>query len=99
MASRMLYKTGRPEMLRALIGEEITDEFVQFCNQPVITLDQVLAGDVSDREIEGMNPAERSATTVGLSQAEESQLETVRTFVSRLGEEFRTVFDSMRYPK
>ena len=99
MASRMLYKTGRPEMLRALIGEEITDEFVQFCNQPVITLDQVLAGDVSDREIEGMNTAERYATTVGLSQAEESQLETVRAFVSRLGEEFRTVFDSMRYPK
>ena len=45
MASKMLYTTGRPEMLRSLIGEEITDEFVQFCNQPVITLQRVLDGD------------------------------------------------------
>ena len=86
-------------MLRALIGEDITDEFVQFCSQPVITLDRVLQGDVSDREIENLNTAERYATTMGLSQADEADVETVRAFVSRLGEEFRAVFDSMRYPK
>ena len=99
MASKMLYRTGRPEMLRALIGEDITDEFVQFCSQPVITLDRVLQGEVSDREIENLNTAERYATTMGLSQADEADVETVRAFVSRLGEEFRAVFDSMRYPK
>ena len=33
----MLYATGSPEMLRALVGEDITREFVQFCNQQVIT--------------------------------------------------------------
>ncbi len=37
MASKMLYATGSPEMLRALVGEDITREFVQFCNQQVIT--------------------------------------------------------------
>ena len=42
MASKMLYATGSPEMLRALVGEDITREFVQFCNQQVITLDDVI---------------------------------------------------------
>ena len=44
MASKMLYKTNKPEMLRALIGEEITKEFVAFCNQKVITLEDVIKG-------------------------------------------------------
>ena len=95
MASKMLYATGRPEMLRALIGEDITDEFVQFCNQPVITLESVLSGDYEEDEIAALNTAERYATTIGLSQAEEDQLETVRAFVALLGDEFRAVFESM----
>jgi len=33
MASKMLYATGNPEMLRALVGENITREFVEFCNR------------------------------------------------------------------
>lgn len=94
MASRMLYTTGRPEMLRALIGEEITEEFVQFCSQPLITLEDVLSGNYSDRELENMNTAQRYATTVGLTQAEDEHLEIVRDFVSKLGEEFRAVFDT-----
>ena len=95
MASKMLYATGQPEMLRALIGEDITDEFVQFCNQPVITLESVLSGDYEEDEIAALNTAERYATTIGLSQAEEDQLETVRAFVALLGDEFRAVFESM----
>lgn len=94
MASKMLYTTGRPEMLRSLIGEDITDEFVQFCNQPVITLEDVLNGNYCDEELENLNTSERYATTVGLTQASASELETVRSFVSKLGEEFRAVFDS-----
>ena len=94
MASKMLYTTGRPEMLRSLIGEDITDEFVQFCNQPMITLEDVLNGNYSDKEIESLNTSERYATTVGLTQAAESELDTVRSFVSKLGEEFRALFDS-----
>ncbi|MEG2053172.1 MAG: ATP-binding protein, partial [Bacilli bacterium] len=43
MASKMLYKTGSPEMLRSLIGEDITKEFVQFCNQRIITIEDVVS--------------------------------------------------------
>ncbi|MBQ9016553.1 MAG: ATP-binding protein, partial [Firmicutes bacterium] len=96
MASKMLYATGRPEMLRALIGEEITDEFVQFCSQPVITLDKVMKGEYTEEEIRALNTSERYATTMGLSQAEEEQLETVRRFVRNLGAEFLAVFDTLR---
>ena len=96
MASRMLYATGRPEMLRALIGEEITEEFVQFCAQPVITLEDVLSGNFSQQEIDALNTAGRYATAMGLSQAEEEDVETVRDFLSGMGEEFRAVFDELR---
>ncbi|MCB6994648.1 ATP-binding protein [bacterium 210820-DFI.6.37] len=99
MASKMLYGVGRPEMLRALIGEDITEEFVQFCSQPVITLEDVLSGNYSDRELENMNTSQRYATTVGLTQADDENLETVRNFVSKLGEEFRAVFDSYVLPE
>ena len=91
----MLYVTGNPEMLRSLIGEDITDEFVQFCNMPVITLADVLSGNYTSKEIKALNTAERYATTIGLSQASGGDLETVREFVTELGPEFRAVFDSI----
>ena len=60
----------------------------------IITLEDVLNGNYSDKEIESLNTSERYATTVGLTQAAESELDTVRSFVSKLGEEFRALFDS-----
>ena len=95
MASKMLYSTGRPEMLRALVGEDITREFVQFCNQQVITLDDVINENYTDRDIEVLNTAERYATTMGLSQVDDTNLEKVRSFVARLGAEFVAIFDAL----
>lgn len=96
MASKMLYTTGRPEMLRSLIGEEITEEFVQFCARPVITLERVLAGDYTDRDIEELDTAERYATTLGLSQVDADNAGVVMTFVNKLGPEFLAVFENLR---
>ena len=93
MASKMLYATGSPEMLRALVGEDITREFVQFCNQQVITLDDVINGNYTDRDIQALNTAERYATTMGLSQVDDNNLEKVRSFVVGLGAEFGAIFD------
>ena len=95
MASKMLYTTGNPEMLRALVGEDITREFVQFCNQPVITLDDVLKGNYTDRAIQALNTAERYATMMGLSQVDEVNLRKVREFISKLGAEYRAIFDAL----
>ena len=95
MASKMLYATGSPEMLRALVGEDITREFVQFCNQQVITLDDVINGTYTDKDIQALNTAERYATTMELSQVDEDNLEKVRGFVTGLGAEFGAIFDAL----
>ena len=95
MASKMLYATGSPEMLRALVGEDITREFVQFCNQQVITLDDVINGNYTDRDIQALNTAERYATAMGLTQVDDDNLEKVRGFVTGLGAEFGAVFDAL----
>ena len=95
MASKMLYATGSPEMLRALVGEDITREFVQFCNQQVITLDDVINGNYTDRDIQALNTAERYATTMGLTQVDDDNLEKVRGFVTELGAEFGAIFDAL----
>ena len=91
----MLYKTGSPEMLRALVGEDITREFVKFCNQKVITLDDVINGNYNDKDIQELNTAERYATIMGLSCVSEENLEVVRDFANILGKEFKTIFDSL----
>ena len=95
MASKMLYKTGNPEMLRALIGEDITKEFVEFCSEPVITLERVLAGDYDEKEIQNLNVSSRYATTMGLTIVEEDNLEVARDFVKKIGAEFLAIFDSL----
>ena len=95
MASKMLYATGSPEMIRALVGEDITKEFVTFCKSRVITLEDVLNGNYTDNDIESLNTAEKYATVMTLSQVSEDNLETVRDFTSSLGKEYTSVFDTL----
>ncbi len=95
MASKMLYATGKPEMLRALIGEDITNEFIQFCNQKVISLEDVLDENYGEVVLETLNIAEKYATTMGLTMVDDDNLKTVRDFVKKLGAEFTAIFDDM----
>ena len=94
MASLLLYKTGQPEMLRGLIGDDITRDFVGFCNQQVITLQDVLDDNYSDADFQ-MNTDQKWATTVGLSYVEDKDVEKVRGFVTRLNPELVAIFDSL----
>lgn len=94
MASKMLYATGQPEMLRALVGDDITREFCQFCNQRVITLEDVLKGNYTERDLQ-MNTSEIYATAMGLSQVDEVNFAKVREFVLKLGGEPCAIFDSL----
>ena len=95
MASKMLYATGSPEMLRGLVGEDVTREFIQFCKQNIITLNDVINDNYSDREINALNVSEKYATTMNLTQVDEKNLEKVRNFTKRLGKEFCSLFESM----
>ena len=94
MASKMLYTTGKPEMLRALIGEALTREFIAFCSQKVITLEDVLSGNYQESDL-NMNLSEKAVTAVALSQVDEEHIETVREFVAKLGEETLSLFDNL----
>ena len=93
MASKILYKTNNPEMLRALVGEDITREFIEFCNQQVIMLEDVLNDNYSSKDIEDLNTAERYATIMNLSQVDEKNIVKVRDFVKEIGNEFIQTFD------
>ncbi len=95
MASRILYQTGKPEMLRALVGIELTREFCHFCNRQTISLQDVIDGSYDRRLIEAMDVSERYAAAVGLSFTDEDDLEPVRNFVIALGPEFCAVFDAL----
>ena len=95
MASKMLYATGQPEMLRALVGEEITKDFVEFCKQEVITLKDVLQDNYSKEDIQRLNTASKYATAVTLSQVDEENMAKVRQFITNLGAEFVAIFDSL----
>ena len=92
MASKILNKTGKPDMLRALIGPELTYDFKNFVTQKVITLEDVLNDNYDNIE---MNISSKYATVAGLVRVDEANVEKVREFVNKLGPEFLSTFDSM----
>lgn len=94
MASKILEKTNQPEMIRALVGEEITSDFVEFCNQEVITLEDVLNDNYTDYDLE-MNLGQKAATVVGLSRVGVENLEKVRNFTMMLGPSYCAQFENL----
>ena len=94
MASKILYKTKQPEMLRALIGEDLTRDFVAFTRQQVITVEDVINHNYTDIDLE-MDVSQKFATAVGLSSVGEEHFEVVRNFMKQVGKEPRAAFESM----
>lgn len=94
MASKVLYATKKPEMLRALVGEEITIDFTEFCRQQVISVDDVIKGNYTERDLD-MDTASKFATAVGLSSVDDKNIEIVRNFVMKIGAEPLAMFDNL----
>jgi len=94
LASKVLYETRKPEMLRSLVGEPITQEFVSFTRQRVITLEDVLSGNYTEEDLK-MDTGEKYNTAVGLSSVSIEQFEKVREFVKRLGPEICATFETL----
>jgi len=93
MASKVLYATRNPSMLRGVIGQSLTEDFIAFCKHGIITLEDVINGNYNDEDIRAMNLSEKFATFIGLSKCDEKDLEVVRGFVSKLGAEVLAAFD------
>ena len=81
-------------MIRALIGDEITADFVSFCTQKVITIDDVLNNNYSNADLE-MDYSKKAATVMGLANVELENLELVRNFTVKLGPAFCAQFDNL----
>ena len=94
MASKLLYKTKQPEMLRALIGEDLTIDFTAFAKQQVISVEDVINHNYSEKDLE-MDVSQKFATAVGLSSVDDEHFEVVRDFMKQIGAEPRAAFESM----
>ncbi|MBR1679121.1 MAG: hypothetical protein IJ704_00560, partial [Bacilli bacterium] len=94
MASKFLYKTKQPEMLRALIGDDLTRDFIAFARQQVISVEDVINHNYSSRDLE-MDVSQKFATAVGLSSVDDEHFEVVRDFMKQVGAEPRAAFESM----
>ena len=96
MASKVLYATGKPDMLRSLVGKELTKDFMEFTKKEVITVEDVINYNVQDDDIKEMSIAEKYNLAVGLSVVNKENLEIVRDFVYNVvGKEIGATFDTL----
>lgn len=92
MASKILYSTGRPEMIRCLVGEDITADFCSFCKMRIVTPEEVISGlkpedcDLSETELKN--------SVLCLSQVDAEHMPQIREFVKALGYEYCASFDN-----
>lgn len=92
LASKALYQSNNPNVLRAFVGESLTQNFIEFCKTNLITIEDVL----NDRyRIEDVpfDSSLRWYTTICLSTVDDDNVDKVREFVGKLGKEYLAVFD------
>ena len=82
-------------MLRALIGEDLSKDFTEFCKQQVISVSDVLNNKYKEEDLQEMNVSEKYVTAVGLSSVDEDNIEKIRNFVAIMGEEILSTFDNL----
>ena len=92
MASKVLYKTNNPEMLKALIGKDMTEDFIDFTKRCVITEEVVMNDSYINIQ---MDSKDKFNTAVVLSKTTTQNVEKVRNFVKSLGSDVCDVFDTL----
>ena len=93
MASDMLYASNNPNTLRAIVGEELTIDFIYFCQSPIITIEDVLKGNYTDKELEEMDLGKKLATVSRLVGVDNDNMPKVRNFTKKLGPEMCKKFE------
>ena len=92
MASDMLYASNKPETLRAIVGEDITRDFISFCQIPTITVEDVIKGNYTKEDLD-MDIGEKLATISGLVGVDSANMPEIRKFVKKLGPEMCKKFE------
>lgn len=94
MCSKILYKTKKPEMLKSLVGPEITNDFIEFCRQAVFTAEDILGRNYTEHTLK-MSVEEQYATIAVLSSVSDANFEEVREVVKKIGEHNLPLFDNL----
>ena len=92
MASDMLYASNNPHTLRAIIGEDLTENFVAFCKTRTITVQDVINGNYTEQDLI-MDLGRQLATVSGLVRVDDENMPKVREFVKKLGPEMCKKFE------
>lgn len=93
MASKILYTTNKPWMLRSLIGEGLTNNFIRFCSKCALSVEDVINGNYDDSYLSRMNKAEMFSMVGELSSVDEEHVGEIRTFIRKIEPEICDVFD------
>ena len=93
MASDMLYASNNPNTLKAIVGEDLTRDFIYFCQLPTITIEDVLKGNYTEEELEEMDLGRKLATVSGLVAVDSENMPKVREFTKKLGAEICKKFE------
>lgn len=93
MALDMLYASNNPNTLRAIVGEDLTRDFIDFCQLPTITIEDVLKGNYTEEELEEMDLGRKLSTVAGLVSVDSENMPKVREFTKKLGPEICKKFE------
>ena len=89
----MLNVTKNPNMLRSLIGENLTKEFTAFCKSKIVSIEDVICGNYTESDYD-TDVSRKYLTALSLSKVDENNVKIVREFVAKMGLEFLTLFDN-----
>ena len=79
---------NNPSTLRAIVGEDLTRDFIYFCQLPTITIEDVLKGNYTQEELEEMDLGRKLATVSGLVAVESRDMPKVREFTKKLEQRY-----------
>lgn len=92
LASRALYECNNPNVLRAFIGQELTENFIEFAKLNFITLNDVLTDNWTVNDIPE-DTTQRNFLVNTLILVDDENVDKVREFIKHLGSEYLARFD------
>ena len=92
----LIYLNGDLSEISLLGGKELLNEFVSFCGQKVISLDDVIKENYNAKEISYLNTKQKYYLIAILSYVDNIELEKVISFIDERFPEMHCLFDFIR---
>ena len=96
IASSVFYATNNPNALFPALGNSITNEFINFTKDVLLSVDDVVNDKVKDVDYKGMDETYKKSIIAGLTIAKVEDLNEVRKFIAdNFEDNYLTMFDAM----